>query len=631
MSALTDALNRLQNFYNDGAYDVVDNPGGFDNNGHRINYINSLRDVATAALGAIASGDIVGPAGATAGAIALFDGITGKLLKAAGVALCLSTTDITEPSGSTYTKASGSLQVSGGLSVVKEAQFGGRIFIGDGTATTGYLGACIINMNGYMGGTGGVCLDMDLSATSLAMRIGNYSLCTNNILGGFDRTPTYMSGMPNGSGIAHRFVRAVEGNVPPIYDNMYLNVDATAQLFGRLSITNGGQSLATALTGTSLQLTQANATVNRFQMDSYGASNFISGVRSNNTKASPAALTLDDEIIGINAYGYGTSVQGPAGHVGIYAYGTWSGTSTPTYIDFSTTIPGSTTPVSRLRITGEGEVVMGMATPAAGVNFGLDMTGPVSGANGGTYIIGSIGFASGNYSWAIGSVSALLSVPYDSTMLFKNTAAAYRFNGMTAGIYTSSANGTLSVTGTTGTGNVALSAGPTFTGTITAAILTASGVISTSNATASTSSTTGSGKFAGGLGVVGDIYGGGAILSTGSASGIGYATGAGGPVTQATSKATNVTINKITGKITTSNSALAGNTGTAFLVLNSTVVATDLVLVQMIGGATTQNAYTITSALITNGQFYVVITNVTGGSLSEALVLRFVVIKSVDA
>lgn len=49
MSAYTDALGRLRDLYNDGAYDVVDNPGGFDNNGHRTNFINALRDVATIA------------------------------------------------------------------------------------------------------------------------------------------------------------------------------------------------------------------------------------------------------------------------------------------------------------------------------------------------------------------------------------------------------------------------------------------------------------------------------------------------------------------------------------------------------------------------------------------------------
>lgn len=39
------AIDRLLNYYNDGAYDVTDNPGGFDNNGHRENFLSLGRDV----------------------------------------------------------------------------------------------------------------------------------------------------------------------------------------------------------------------------------------------------------------------------------------------------------------------------------------------------------------------------------------------------------------------------------------------------------------------------------------------------------------------------------------------------------------------------------------------------------
>jgi hypothetical protein len=40
-----DAIDRLSNFYNDGIYDVTGNPGGFDQNGHRQNFLDALRDV----------------------------------------------------------------------------------------------------------------------------------------------------------------------------------------------------------------------------------------------------------------------------------------------------------------------------------------------------------------------------------------------------------------------------------------------------------------------------------------------------------------------------------------------------------------------------------------------------------
>lgn len=47
MSAFTDAVNRLENFYNNGNYSASSNPGGMANDGHRVNFINSLADVAT--------------------------------------------------------------------------------------------------------------------------------------------------------------------------------------------------------------------------------------------------------------------------------------------------------------------------------------------------------------------------------------------------------------------------------------------------------------------------------------------------------------------------------------------------------------------------------------------------------
>lgn len=121
-----------------------------------------------------------------------------------------------------------------------------------------------------------------------------------------------------------------------------------------------------------------------------------------------------------------------------------------------------------------------------------------------------------------------------------------------------------------------------------------------------------------------------AILSTSPTAGIGYATGAGGTVTQATSKSTGVTINKTTGLITTSNAALAAGAGVAFTVTNSSVAATDLILLNMNSGPALQNSYSLIPALVIAGQFAVIITNVSAGSLSEALVIRFAVIKSVN-
>lgn len=116
---------------------------------------------------------------------------------------------------------------------------------------------------------------------------------------------------------------------------------------------------------------------------------------------------------------------------------------------------------------------------------------------------------------------------------------------------------------------------------------------------------------------------------TSSGGGIGYGTGAGGTVTQATSKATGVTLSKVTGQITMNAAALAANTTVSFVLTNTTIAATDMVLVQHISGGTV-GAY-VCSAAPAAGSATVYVRNVTAGSLSEAIVLQFIVIKAVTA
>ena len=74
----------------------------------------------------------------------------------------------------------------------------------------------------------------------------------------------------------------------------------------------------------------------------------------------------------------------------------------------------------------------------------------------------------------------------------------------------------------------------------------------------------------------------GTIVSTGTA-GVGYATGAGGAVTQITSRTTGVTLNKTTGAITLV-SAAGSATAATFTVTNSTVAATDVIILNQKSG-----------------------------------------------
>lgn len=118
--------------------------------------------------------------------------------------------------------------------------------------------------------------------------------------------------------------------------------------------------------------------------------------------------------------------------------------------------------------------------------------------------------------------------------------------------------------------------------------------------------------------------------SSSSSVGVGYATGAGGAVTQATNKATGVTLSKVCGAITLNNASLADATTVSFTVTNTTVAATDVVVVNH-SSAGTAASYLVWADSIGAGSFKINVRNVSGGSLSEAIVLSFAVIKAVAA
>ncbi len=102
----------------------------------------------------------------------------------------------------------------------------------------------------------------------------------------------------------------------------------------------------------------------------------------------------------------------------------------------------------------------------------------------------------------------------------------------------------------------------------------------------------------------------------------------GGTVTQATSKTTSVTLNKQYGQITMNGAALAAAAEVAFNLTNSFISSTDVVLVtiQSVG---TAGAYFVTVGAVANGSCSITVGNVSAGSLSQAIVLNFAVIKSV--
>jgi len=121
---------------------------------------------------------------------------------------------------------------------------------------------------------------------------------------------------------------------------------------------------------------------------------------------------------------------------------------------------------------------------------------------------------------------------------------------------------------------------------------------------------------------------GGSVKAT---TALGYETGVGGTVTQATSKSTGVTLNKICGEIVMNSATLAHQTPVAFTLTNSAIAATDVVAVSVKSGGTA-GAYLVSVGAVAAGSCSITLFNCqTSGSLSEAVVLSFAVINVVVA
>ena len=118
---------------------------------------------------------------------------------------------------------------------------------------------------------------------------------------------------------------------------------------------------------------------------------------------------------------------------------------------------------------------------------------------------------------------------------------------------------------------------------------------------------------------------GGNLAYDSTAGTFGYGTGR-GTVTQATNKSTGVTLDAPCGAITMNGAALSADTTVSFTLTNSSIAATDLVLLNHVSGGTV-GSYVV-NAQAAAGSAGINVTNISTGSLSEAIVIGFAVIKS---
>ena len=110
---------------------------------------------------------------------------------------------------------------------------------------------------------------------------------------------------------------------------------------------------------------------------------------------------------------------------------------------------------------------------------------------------------------------------------------------------------------------------------------------------------------------------------------LGYSAAAQGAVTQATDKATGVTLNKSAGRITMNNAALAGSAAVSFTLTNNLISANDTIIVCVSSNTTgsAAGAYTTYVSYLAAGSALITLRNLTTAtSYSEAVIINFSII-----
>ncbi len=124
------------------------------------------------------------------------------------------------------------------------------------------------------------------------------------------------------------------------------------------------------------------------------------------------------------------------------------------------------------------------------------------------------------------------------------------------------------------------------------------------------------------------------VTSSGpTGAGIGYATGAGGAVTQATNRTTGVTLSKLAGTITTNSASLAAEATADFTVTNTTVAVGDVVVVSIQSGSNSGGTI-VSISTVAAGSFVIRVHNgnaAAGTAETGAILVNFAVFKSVAA
>ena len=232
--------------------------------------------------------------------------------------------------------------------------------------------------------------------------------------------------------------------------------------------------------GTILQLAQANSVAARVATQAFGATAYYSACAYGGTAAAPTQVTSGSEIGGFNVWGYSSegALEGPLASFRTFAGENLASGHHGAYADVAVTPTGSTTLTQAVQF--------GSTSVGGG---GLLVPGTVTGGDKGPGTLNAVGLYIAGVAVVAGAFVNPMTALGDTIYGGNSPAgAATRLAGSTAAttaILTQTGSGSASAapvwSGTTGTlGGVMLSQSPTTTGTLTAAIVNASGLVTAS-------------------------------------------------------------------------------------------------------------------------------------------------------
>ncbi len=341
------------------------------------------------------------------------------------------------------------------------------------------------------------------------------------------------------------------------------------------------------------------ATLNARRYDDSNVGPTLALTKYRGSFATPAAVQTGDNagVVAFQGFG-GANLRSLANIIGsVEAY--VSDTDIATRLTFSTNSAGSITPTERMRISSNGNVAISEPISNSTDIFSINTISQLTTANQSqfsaraTYSTNAITAQNDFYALGSGGDSGS---PY-------TTANYYGFRATS---YVLGTNQTLT----------------NFFGFYCPAV---SGATNSYGFYSAISANTGRYNFyAAGTArnyFAGNVESGGDILVT-SPAGLGYGAGAGGTVTQVTSRTTGVTINEPSGAITLF-SAAGSTTAASFTVTNNVVAVTDTIVLSQRTGA---NLYDLMVTAVAAGSFRITL-RTTGGTTTEAPVINFTIIR----